>query len=311
MKKGFLTGIFLAALLTAGCAQNNAPAPETKPEETGLKAGTYTATVPGRNGDLTAETVIEDGKIISVTVKEHSETAGVADGAIEKVPARIVELQTPYVDAVSGATITSEAIMEAVKNCLIEAGADEASFTAGQSESGEKEKETLNTDIVIVGGGMSGMSAAIAAATNGANVIVLEKLDRTGGSAMFCSGNFAAYGTASEAEQGIEDSKELALQHWEERQSQSIEDMGTINYDRIGYVLDNTADTIAWYTDLGVEYEPSKAPSKGNLSTTRAVGKGAALVKKMEEIARKAGVTIMLETPASELITKDGAVVGA
>ena len=290
-------------------AQAPAAGEEPAAGEGALTAGAYEAAAMGRNGELTVRVECSDEAILSVEVVEHTETAGVADGALERVPAAVVEHQTLSVDAVAGATITSEAILTAVSDCLEQAGADPADWTAAVGEAGCTQ-EARTAQVVVVGAGVSGLSAAISAKEAGLDVLVVEKLDRTGGSAVFCSGNFAAVNTASEREQGIEDSVGTALQHWEERQSQSIEDMGMINYDRIAWVLEETAATIDWYAGLGMEFEPSTAPSFGNLSTTRAVGRGQGLVDKMTEIANSLEIEILFETPAVELIAENGAVTG-
>lgn len=82
------------------------------------KAGTYTATVDGRNGPLTMEGVFIEDAIESLTVTSHSETEGISDGAIQDLPQQIVDAQSLQVDAVAGATITSEAVIAAVKDLV-------------------------------------------------------------------------------------------------------------------------------------------------------------------------------------------------
>lgn len=87
--------------------------------------GTYTAKAKGMMGDVEVEVVVADGKIASVAVLSHGETPGLSDPAVEQIPAAIMEAQSAEVDAVSGATVTSEAIMAAVKDCLAQAGLSE------------------------------------------------------------------------------------------------------------------------------------------------------------------------------------------
>lgn len=98
------------------------------------KAGTetLTGTAKGRNGDVTVEVQYGDGKIQSVKVTEHKETAGLADPAIEKIPAEIVSANSVNVDAVSGATVTSKAIMKAVENALESGGVDTSGMAAAE-----------------------------------------------------------------------------------------------------------------------------------------------------------------------------------
>ena len=81
-------------------------------------AGTYEATAEGRNGDVTVAVTVSDSKIEKVEVKENKETKGIADGALEEVPAAIVKQNKADVDTVSGATLTSNAIITATKDAL-------------------------------------------------------------------------------------------------------------------------------------------------------------------------------------------------
>ncbi len=87
----------------------------------GIKDGTYEATVDGQSGDMTVQVVVAGGKISEVTVVSNHETENIAGPALEKVPAAIVEQNSPDVDGVTGATLTSERIREAVRQCLDQA----------------------------------------------------------------------------------------------------------------------------------------------------------------------------------------------
>ena len=87
----------------------------------GIRDGSYEATVDGQNGDMTVRVVVDGGTISEVAVVSNQETENIAAPAIEKVPASIVEQNSPDVDGVTGATLTSGRIMEAVKKCLDQA----------------------------------------------------------------------------------------------------------------------------------------------------------------------------------------------
>ena len=87
-------------------------------------AESYEGVGTGKNGDVHVTVTIEDGVIKDVAVGEHSETAGIADPALERIPAAIVENQSIAVDAVAGATLTSEAIKAAVAEAIAAAGLD-------------------------------------------------------------------------------------------------------------------------------------------------------------------------------------------
>ena len=133
--------------------------------------GVYEGTGAGLNGAIKVSVTVSGGKITEVKVLEHSETAGISDPAIEKIPAAIVEAQSADVDIVSGATFTSKGIIEAVKNALNPDEAKEATMPFEQP------------DILVIGAGMAGLATAARAAELGLNVLVVDQAATYGGSA--------------------------------------------------------------------------------------------------------------------------------
>ncbi len=117
MRKGIPVIIFLLYLLLfcAGC---------TKSETACYNAGMYTASAEGYAGQVFVEVEFDESSILSVRVTSHSETKNLGDRAVEEIPLRIVDAQTWNVDAITSATITSEAIQEAVKDCIKQAAAN-------------------------------------------------------------------------------------------------------------------------------------------------------------------------------------------
>ena len=157
--------MLLCAVLLAGCTSTSAPAtdgttsPEMTPSTAGIyQAGTYTATADGNNGPLTVQVTFSTSAIEQVEVTEQSETESIASEALESIPAAIVEAQSTEVDTVSGATVTSNAILSAVNDCIEQAGG------TVESESAFAQGEDVSTQIVVVGGGLAGLSAALSAA---------------------------------------------------------------------------------------------------------------------------------------------------
>ena len=148
-----------------------------------MTAGTYTGEGQGIGGAVKVAVTVEGGAITAVEVVEHAETAGICDPAIEKIPAAIVAAQSLAVDTVTGATVTSKAILAAAEQALTEAGADiEALKTAApKAEQAEGETIEMTTDVVVVGAGGAGVAAAVEANDNGASVVLLEKLTQIGG----------------------------------------------------------------------------------------------------------------------------------
>lgn len=278
------------------------------------KAGTYTATAAGNNGDVTVEVVFDDKSIVSVVVKEQSETKGLSDTPFERIPQQIVEGQTLAVDAVSGATNSSKAILTAVEDCVKQAGGDVDALKVAVATDNKEQKATeLTTDVVIIGGGGTGLAAAGSAFENGAKVIVLEKLATLGGSTGLSGGAIGAPGTRFQAEQGIEDSKESWTELWKERQSTSNPDSVYPDYNRVSTFMDAAVDTTEWLVDT-MNHKYSSVQGYGVDPVARLhfpEAGGASLIANMEKTLKDKGIDILTETKATELITDDkGDVIG-
>ncbi len=155
--------------------------------------GAYTGTSPSMHGPLTVEINLSESALTAVRVVSHDDTWGVCDAAIARIPAEMVERQVIETDAISGSTITSRAIMRAVADAFKTAGAD-ASALANFSKTEPERKDTVvDTEVVVVGGGGAGLTAAITAAEAGAKVVIVEKMPRLGGNTLICGAYMNAF----------------------------------------------------------------------------------------------------------------------
>ena len=154
--------------------------------------GTYTAQAQGNNGPVTVSVPFSADAITEVAVTEHAETAGLSDRPIEEIPAAIVEHQSLGVDTISGATNTSNAILNAVADCVEQAGGDVEALKAVEVEAAPVEDIEATYDVVVVGGGGAGLTAAITAAQQGAEVILIEKAGALGGNTLIAGQGFNA-----------------------------------------------------------------------------------------------------------------------
>lgn len=155
------------------------------------KDGTYTAQEVGRNGAVKVQVIVKGNKIESVKVLDWSETHPVADLTQTQLIPEIVKYQTTNVNNISGATLSSFAIKAAVNKCLKEAGLDVKHFQKPAPKPAHyNDTVTEDTNVVIVGAGGAGLSAAVAAAESGKKVILLEKNGFAGGNTSVSGGCF-------------------------------------------------------------------------------------------------------------------------
>lgn len=172
-----LTLVLLAATLSLGASAS---------------AETFTGSGYGMQGPVTAAVTIEDGKITAIELTECNETANICAVAVERIPQQIIEHQTLSVDTVTGATLASNAILNAVRAAVKASGQEIAALSAEAWHAPAGPDETWDTDVLVMGGGGAGLSAAITAAQNGAKVILIEKGSVLGGNTMVAGAAYNA-----------------------------------------------------------------------------------------------------------------------
>lgn len=213
-RKSLLAAVLAASFLATGCAGGNTTQNETGTQESvgdttassdaaigeadssegteasegntqaEIKAGTYTAEEQGYGGSVTVTlTVDENGIITDGTVNASTETDKIGQAAAPEVIHAIIEKNSSKVDAVTGATITSEAIMGAAAKALEQAG-----MKTEDEQLAKGEDEEITVDVAVVGAGLSGLAAAGAAIDAGASVLAVEKSNNVGGISKFFSG---------------------------------------------------------------------------------------------------------------------------
>ena len=154
--------------------------------------GTYTGTAQGYNGVVELAVTFTENAIESIEVVSHKETEHVGDVAFGILPEEIIAFTSTGVDVVSGATVTSNAILSAVQNAAEQAGCDAAALRKGAKPFAYEPQAAIEDtyDVVVVGAGGAGMAAGAAAAQNGATVIVLEANVEMGGNTLVSGGSF-------------------------------------------------------------------------------------------------------------------------
>ena len=349
MKKVLILCVSLFMVLaTVGCGDSN-------------KETVYTGSAQGMNDKVEVSVELDGNKIVAVEVTKEAETPGIggplkdAKGNIlnaggktpvERIPEEIVANQTLEIDAVTGATISSYAVVGAVKDALKNAGLNPDDY---KGEVARDEKTDLSTDVVVLGGGGAGLAAAIAAGQNGANVIVVEKNGSIGGDTLVCG---AIYNTPNQelqakvemteavkatiekalAEAPVSD-EHAALQaevqaQWDQYKAEGRTDLFDtkewyalqtwINGDKVGdldlvkTMCYNSYNGLEWIESLGMNFSDEISQGAGSLwqrthTSTMKMGTGF-MSTYVQNIMDDEKVSIIVESTAKELITNDGKV---
>lgn len=300
MKFAFKPIAIAAALAFIGTAAVASP----------MKPGTYTAKVNGHNAPLTVEVTVDANKILSIKTPDDQESLGVGKVGLKKTADNILRYQSIGVDAVTGATFSSNALKEGVEKCLKQAGADMKQFTR-KAEKHPIHNRTYQADVVVIGGGGAGLASAISSMQAGAKkVIVLEKLGYVGGSTNVSEGALNAVDDQRQKAQGIKDSYETFY----ETTMHGGHDKGDPTLVR--FLTSHSMDAVNWLESLGVKFNDHIGAATGSLgqrSHYPATPYGNTYIRTFEKVIADSNgkIQVLLDTPAVKFIqNKSGRVVG-
>ena len=268
----------------------------------GMTPGTYEAAVQGFHGDVKLSVTVDAEKITAIDILEHSETEGIGAAALPKLVEAVLANQTIGVDSVAGATVTSEAFKAAMTDALTQAGADMDKMTAAV-EASTLEDVQMDADVVVVGAGAAGLSAALKTAQNGHSVILLEKMGVIGGASAMAGSGTMATGSKWQKEDGYEDSAEKLVEDMMANGHQK-NDRATVEL--FANTIGEAFDWLVGEDGAAVPYQRSGKPSRSYSGE----GRGAGVCKNLAERLEAAGGTLLTNTPATELVVENGAVVG-
>lgn len=270
----------------------------------------YDGSAEGFAGTISVSVYVEGDTITEITYQTEGETPSIGGSAIQALRKKILKTQSTQIDVVSGATYSSKGFLAAVDAALAEAGV--VADGSHKSDAATEDYE-LTTDVVVVGGGGAGMTAAITIAESGKSVIIIEKSDILGGNTSRASSGMNACETHYEAEQGVEDSVELFIEDTM-KSGKEINDP-----DLVRTLAENTSAAIDW---LDEENAPLSGPlgTMGGLSAKRThrptdaegnvTSVGNYLVSALGVRLDELGVEIITGTAVDKVIMEDGKACG-
>ena len=291
----------VAMVFAAGFAAASMAAPVTA-EGTGV----------GKHGDITVAVTFDAGKIQDIKIVKNAENPILAKKVFTDLKDQVVALSSTDVDLVSGATFSAKGFIDAVNDAAKKAGVTLAKADKKALKKAARElPKTSNYDVVVIGAGGAGFSAAITAKNAGANVVLLEKMPAVGGNSLISGAEMNVAGNWVQPKLGInDDSPELHAQDTF-KGGDGKGDMKVINV-----MTHEALDAAKWCRDyLGVRFEDDNLFFFGGHSRKRAlipVGHtGTEFIAKFQAKADELGIPVITNMKAEELIKdKDGRVVG-
>lgn len=330
-RRGFVGA---AAAVSAGAALASvAKADEAASEKTPLTPGTYTGEAKGFGGYVVMQVTVTEDAITDIQFVENrrqesvlvpsededpnahyawmvrEESPQVLNSALDRLPQRIIDAQSTDVDVVCGATFSSMAIISAVESCIEQAGG-KASEWRTDIEKSTEERDLGEFDVIVVGGGSSGVAAAARAADCGAKVILFEKSGRVGGSGAISSGP-CSLGAKIQLEQGW-DNDPVAY-----AKAMMSENHWSVDGNQMVQFFKRSGNTIDWMMEKGgFDFAPldyvAMDPEFGDclVGYTTDATSGTEVAAAWTQLASLAD-TICYEADVDEVVQDtDGAVVG-
>ena len=309
--------VMLAAAAMTSAAQASADAQDAS-NVLKMKPGAYVESAIGWNGPIEVKTTVSENRIDGIEILKSDEVPYIADEPMKTIIQKVVSEQNLSVDVVTGASRSSEALLRAVGQAVQAAGGDLKFFThepVSIDPATLPEGEEAQADVVVVGGGASGLAAAASALESGARVIVLEKAPHTGGSAALSAGIVTAAGTDIQKASGLPADSAGLAKLWLEDQKRSVKGAPANLPDaaQVEALVKQSAETVDWLTKkVGMQFSANAAAADGigayqllPISSDASRPAGAEEVEKLEQYVKKLGGIIRTATPAWKILTTD------
>lgn len=291
--------VIIISMAMVACGSPN----ETTSGENGVN-GSFVGEAEGHNGKIKLNVTVENSEISKIDIVENSESEFTKE-VFDKLFKSIISKNSTEIDTVSGATVTSEAVVIAVNDAIEKAG---ITLTPKKVSEKDAEVKDVSTDIVVIGGGGAGLTAAIEAKENDADVILVEKNAFVGGNTNLATGGLNAAETKYQSENGIEDSAELFFEDTMKGGKNKN------NPELVKILTEKSAETVDWLTEKGVDLTDVGVAGGASVERihrpTGGAAIGAHLVETLEKKAKELGVDIRVSTKAIEILNDKGKATG-
>lgn len=257
----------------------------------------------GHNGPIDFEVSVDNNQVTDLEIKQHSETPGIFDQVADKLRTNVLENQSFEIDAISGATVMSEAILESADQAVKEEGVHLPNKTKEQKH----EEEEVQADVVVIGGGEAGLVAASKALTEGKKVVLLEKNGYLGGATILNGSNVTATGSKTAekifGESAKKDSPEALAA------DVSNESLETNDETLTQVMTENIGDAIDFISDFaGLEYVKAQTQTPEHTIDRQIELPSSSsyeLIKKVSEAFTKKGGQIFLDARVEHVLQDD------
>ncbi len=313
--KRLLVAILAFSLCACNSSTGSSSATSTSDSSTETSAkytpGTYVGKAQGIRSEVEVSVTFDENSITNIEVTSHGETKNIADAAIEKVPAEILEAQSLDVDVVTSVTFTSRAIINAVEEAAKQATDDISSLTAKRTVEKEND-ETIDTDVVVVGMGLAGATAAVSAVDEGVKVVAIEKAGAAGGSSKYSGGFITAVGTKQAQEEGVTITADdyfasyNAQEDLSEKKDETDRDAMKAMIERSASdieFLDNHNDPITGPDGFGSDFKVWHYPADRTSAFDGEAAGADHIVQLMEWLNKQDNFSIYYNTPATKILT--------
>lgn len=295
------------AILPFGAQVNFEAKAETSPEQLsiagetkGMIPGEYFGIGQGRNGPIVVKVSVSEEKIERIEVISQNETHNTGSVPAEIYPKLIVDNQSLAIDIVSGATISSAALLTAVRNAVQSAGGDLDKFN--NKINNEAKAVNDEADVVVVGAGGAGMTAAVFAAKAGKRVILLEKLGVVGGTSNYSIEGFGSVGDKTHNGLGSDVTAETLAANLLQGNPKGTEESFKILANNNGIAAD-------WLRSIGAPM--TVAAGQTSVATSREVGElGCSIIAALYQECLKNGVDVRINSRAIEVLAEGGKAAG-